>query len=66
MIKIRGKVIEFVKVLHLEHWSTGTGEHKSTRDSCYVIYDEHDSSGKLIAQDQVMYFSRGEIEYLSI
>lgn len=45
MIKIRGKVIEFVKVLHPEHQSTGTGERKSTRDFCYVIYDEHDRKG---------------------
>lgn len=51
MIKIKGKEIERVKVLHIE---------ASFKNSCYAVYDDFDESGNTVTR--IIYFEDWELE----
>lgn len=65
MIKVKGKEIRFIKVLHIDYWKSDSD--KTAHDACYVIYDDYDNldeNGKPL-RDQIMYFSGRDIEMIS-
>ena len=65
MIKIKGREIRYIKVLHIDYWSRDSG--KTGHNNCYVIYDDYDhldENGEPL-RDQVLYFSGEDIEKIA-